>query len=85
MSLRAAQENFISARRRFEILRQGVDAARKTVDAERKRFNQGECTSNDVLDAQKKLTSIFQRLNTAAADMLRAESDFRYAMGYGLQ
>ena len=81
--LRQAEFSCLSARRRIDIVRQGIAAAEETVRAETQRFQLGEGSSKAVLDAQKNLTDILQRQTNAAADLLRAYADFRHAAGYG--
>ena len=80
--LRTAELNFTSARRRMELINNGMKAARETLDSEQERFRLGEGASSDVLDAQKNLTIMLQRLTLAAADLLRARAEFLYAGGY---
>lgn len=82
--LRHAILNFNTASKRLELVNQGITAARETVAAEQERFRLGESTSSNVTDAQKNLTAILQRQNTAAADLLRAKANFMYAVGYSL-
>lgn len=83
--LRTAQLQYSSAMARLAIIRSGVEAARKTVTAEQERFRLGEGSSGDVLDAQKNLTALLQRLVTASAAVLRARSDLEYALGYPVE
>jgi outer membrane protein TolC len=77
-----AELNFTSARRRIELINNGMKAARETLESEQERFQLGEGSSSDVLDAQKNLTIMLQRLTVAAADLLRARSEFFYATGF---
>lgn len=77
-----AELNYRSARLRVELVRQGMEAARQTVEAEQERFRLGEGASKDVLDAQKNLTILLQRLTAAAADLLRAKASYDHAVGY---
>ena len=42
----------------------------------------GEGTSSNVTDAQKELTSLQQRRTSAAADLLRAKTNYLFAIGY---
>lgn len=83
--LRKAELNFASARRRMELVNNGMKAARETLESEQERFRLGEGASSDVLDAQKNLTIILQRQALAAADLLRARSEFLYATGFADQ
>jgi outer membrane protein TolC len=76
--------NYNSARQRLELVNHGIAAARETVAAEQERFRLGENTSSNVTDAQKNLTAILQRQNVAAADLLRAKTNFYHAIGYCL-
>jgi len=80
--LKNAELNYISAQRRIEIISKGMQAARETVSSEQERFRLGEGSSTDVLDAQKNLTVILQRLTVASADLLRAKAQYRYASGF---
>ena len=80
--LRKAELNFTSARRRIELINNGLKAARETLESEQERFQLGEGASSDVLDAQKNLTIMLQRLTVAAADLLRARTEFLYATGF---
>ena len=67
---------------RLDLVNQGIAAAKRTLDAELERFSLGENTSTNVTDAQKNLTAIMQRQSIAAADLLRAKANFRFATGY---
>lgn len=80
--LRSAELNFASARRRMELINNGMKAARETLESEQERFRLGEGASSDVLDAQKNLTIMLQRLTLAAADLLRARTEYLYAGGF---
>jgi outer membrane protein TolC len=80
--LRHAELNFASARRRIELINNGMKAARETLESEQERFRLGEGASIDVLDAQKNLTIMLQRLTLAAADLLRARTEYLYAGGF---
>ncbi len=80
--LKNAELNYLSAQRRIEIISKGMQAARETVSAEQERFRLGEGSSTDVLDAQKNLTVILQRLTIASADLLRAKAQYQYASGF---
>jgi outer membrane protein TolC len=84
VELQRAILNYESARQRLELVNHGIAAARETVAAELERFRLGESTSSNVTDAQKNLTAILQRQNTAAADLLRAKANFHHAIGYQL-
>ena len=80
--LRNAELDFSSARRRIGLINNGMKAARETLQSEQERFQLGEGASSDVLDAQKNLTIMLQRLTLAAADLLRARAEFLYATGF---
>ena len=58
------------------------EAAQQTVAAEQERFRLGEGNSHAVLEAQKNLTATLLRQNAAAAEFLRAMSDYNFACGY---
>lgn len=80
--MRQAELRIQSARQRLEFARQGIQAASDNVTAEQQRFQLGESSSQAVLDAQKNYNAILLRMNTAAADLLRAVADYRFACGY---
>ncbi len=80
--IRIAQLRVEGARRRLEMVASGVEAARKTLEAEQERFRLGESTSAIVLDAQKELNNILLRQNSTAAELLLAQSELAYALGY---
>ncbi|MBN2449665.1 MAG: TolC family protein [Lentisphaeria bacterium] len=67
---------------RIELLDRALESAAGALEAERERFRLGEGRSRDVLDAEKDLTSIQLQQTRAAAEMLRARNDYRYAAGY---
>ena len=80
--LRTGELFFRHAARRLAILSKARDAALTTLKAENERFRLGEGRSRNVLDAQKDLTTINQRLTQTAAELLRARMDYAYATGY---
>jgi len=80
--LETGKLNFASARRRMELIANGMKAAQETLASEQERFRLGEGASSDVLDAQKNLTIMLQRLTLAAADLLRARIEYLYAGGF---
>ncbi len=80
--LRTAQLRLETARTRLQIVNAGVEAAQQTVAAEQERFRLGEGNSHAVLEAQKNLTATLLRQNAAAAEFLRAMSDYNFACGY---
>ena len=80
--IRNALNNLTAARNRLDIVNKGIEAAEKTLEAEQERFKLGQSTSSVVTDAQKDLTSLKQRLNSAAADLLRAWANLQYSTGY---
>jgi len=80
--LQTAAETYASLVGRMKLLVQAKEAAQQTVSAEDERFRLGEGTSRNALDAQKDLTTALNRQATAAADILRALADYRYAAGY---
>jgi outer membrane protein TolC len=81
--MRTGELFFQRAAERLAILSKARDAAIKTLDAENERFRLGEGSSRNVLDAQKDLTTINQRLTQTAAELLRALMDYAHATGYG--
>ncbi|MBP5674381.1 MAG: TolC family protein [Victivallales bacterium] len=80
--LQNAVNNFRTAQTRIEIVNKGIEASQKTLEAEQERFRLGEGTSSNVTDAQKELTSLQQRRTSAAADLLRAKTNYQFAIGY---
>jgi outer membrane protein TolC len=81
--IRTSELFYRRAAERLAILSKARDAAIKTLDAENERFRLGEGRSRNVLDAQKDLTTINQRLTQTAAELLRALADYNFATGYG--
>ena len=77
-----AEMNFQAALKRLKLVREGIEAAKQNLASELERFRLGENTSADVTTAQKNLTTILQREVTASADLLRAHSNYIYAVGY---
>ncbi len=77
-----AEMNFQAALKRLKMVREGIEAAKQNLASEQERFRLGENTSADVTAAQKNLTTILQREVTASADLLRAHSNYIYAVGY---
>jgi outer membrane protein TolC len=80
--LRSAAQTYSTLMERLKLLEQAKEAAQRTVTAEDERFRLGEGTSRNALDAQKDLTNALNRQARAAADILRALADYRYAAGY---
>ncbi|MCR4575711.1 MAG: TolC family protein [Lentisphaeria bacterium] len=80
--LQNAVNNFRTAQTRIAIVNKGIAASQKTLEAEQERFRLGEGTSSNVTDAQKELTSLQQRRTSAAADLLRAKTNYQFAIGY---
>lgn len=76
--------DFEAARNRLDLMGEAVATARDAVTAESERFQLGEGTSRQALDAQKDLTDAVRRRNDIAAELLRAESRWRHAAGEGL-
>lgn len=82
--VRTAQLRVESARKRLGFTREAAVAASATLAAEQERFRLGESTSTIVLDAQKELNAIYLRQNAAAAELLSANAELQYALGYPL-
>lgn len=82
--LASAESALQSARERLDTAEEAVQQAERALGAEEERFRLGESRSRNVLDAQKDLTATLRRRNNAAALVLSADSDLRYAMGYGV-
>lgn len=78
-----AVSDFGSARDRLSLVAEAVASARQTLAAEEERFRLGEGRSRNVLDAQSDLTNAIRRQSAAAAELLRAATRCRHAMGYG--
>lgn len=78
----SAEMNFKAAQNRLVLVNNGIKAAQQTLAAEQERFRLGECTSSEVTDAQKNLTTILQRQTIATADLLRARANYLFAVGY---
>jgi outer membrane protein TolC len=72
-----------AARTRLGLAEGAVREATAALDAEAERFRLGEGRSRNVLDAQKDVTRAVRRRDAAAADLLTAWADIRYACGYG--
>ena len=81
--LMAAKTSIEATTDRLVLARAAAGEASRTLSAEEERFGLGEGRSRNVLDAQKDLTAALRRLNGAAAGLLRAHVDFRYAAGHG--
>jgi len=78
-----ARSEFEAASRRLELIGEAVETARATLSAENERFQLGEGTSRQTLDAQKDLTDVIRRRNDIAADLLRAYFRWAHAVGLG--
>lgn len=78
----AAHARLVSDRKRLARGTEAVSAAQAALAAEEERFRLGEGRSRNVLDAQKDLTQAVLRRNQAAASLLQAAADYRYACGY---
>jgi len=73
---------FDLARQQFEQASRAAESARRSLDAEKERFQLGESRSRDVLDAQNDFTRAVRQQTAAAAGVLRAWADHRFAAGY---
>lgn len=80
--VRCAQLRFQAAVQRLALAQGSVAAAQSTLQAEQERFRLGESTSTIVLDAQKELNNILLRQSTAAMELLQANAELQYALGY---
>jgi outer membrane protein TolC len=80
--LQSARQTYTTLMERLKLLERAKGTAQQTVTAEDERFRLGEGTSRNALDAQKDLTNALNRQARAAADILRALADYRYAAGY---
>ncbi len=80
-SLARAQIVFASACGRLELASSAIGEARLTLAAEESRFNLGEGTSRNVLDAQKDLTSATRRGTSVAGTVADALVQLVYAAG----
>jgi len=72
---------FDAAARRLDLIVEAVETARATLAAENERFQLGDGTSRQTLDAQKDLTDVIRRRNDIAAELLRARFRWTYAVG----
>lgn len=80
--IRTAEVRCRAAIRRLRLVGEAVKAAQSTLEAEQERFRLGESTSAIVLDAQKELNNILLRQSAAAAEVLQANAELQYALGY---
>lgn len=78
-----ARSEFEAALRRLELIGEAVETARAALSAENERFQLGEGTSRQTLDAQKDLTDVIRRRNDIAAELLRAFFRWAHAVGLG--
>ncbi len=76
-----ARTVFTSACGRLDLAASAVDAARQAMEAEESRFNLGEGTSRNVLDAQKDLTTAARRRVAVSAAVLDAWIELMHAGG----
>lgn len=81
-SLARAQAEFASACGRLELAFSAIEEARKTLTSEEQRFNLGEGTSRNVLDAQKDLTTASRRGIAVAGTAVNALVELAYAAGF---
>ncbi len=80
-SLARAHTVFASACGRLELASSAIEEARQTLASEESRFNLGEGTSRNVLDAQKDLTSATRRGISVAGTVADALVQLVYAAG----
>lgn len=80
-SLARAHTVFASACGRLELASSAIEAARQALASEESRFNLGEGTSRNVLDAQKDLTSATRRGISVAGTVADALVQLVYAAG----
>lgn len=80
-SLARAQTVFASACGRLELASSAIEEARKALASEESRFNLGEGTSRNVLDAQKDLTTATRRGISVAGTVADAMVELVYAAG----
>lgn len=80
-ALARAQNVFSSACGRLQLASSAIDEARKALAAEEARFNLGEGTSRNVLDAQKDLTSATRRGVSVFSTVIDAWVELIYASG----
>lgn len=81
-ALARAQAEFASACGRLELAFSAIEEARKTLTSEEQRFNLGEGTSRNVLDAQKDLTTASRRGIAVAGTAVNALVELAYAAGF---
>ncbi len=80
-ALARAQTVFASACGRLELASSAIEEARKALASEESRFNLGEGTSRNVLDAQKDLTTATRRGIAVAGTVADALVELVYAAG----
>lgn len=80
-ALARAQNVFSSACGRLQLASSAIEEARKALEAEESRFNLGEGTSRNVLDAQKDLTSATRRGVFVFATVMDAWVELVHASG----
>ncbi|MGI5869490.1 MAG: TolC family protein [Kiritimatiellia bacterium] len=76
-----AQADFAGAVGRLSLAAEAIEEARKTLAAEEQRFNLGEGTSRNVLDAQKDLTAAVRRCIVVARSVMSALVELCHAAG----
>ena len=80
-ALARAQNVFSSACGRLQLASSAIEEARKALEAEEARFNLGEGTSRNVLDAQKDLTSATRRGISVFSTVISAWVELVHASG----
>lgn len=80
-ALARAQAEFAGAAARLSLAAEAIDEAGKTLASEEQRFNLGEGTSRNVLDAQKDLTTAVRRGIVVARSVVNALVELCHAAG----
>ena len=80
-ALARAQAEYAGASGRLDLASEAIEEARKTLASEEARFNLGEGTSRNVLDAQKDLTTAVRRGIVVARSVVDALVELCHAAG----
>lgn len=80
-ALARAQAEFMGAAGRLSLAAEAIEEAGKTLASEEQRFNLGEGTSRNVLDAQKDLTAAVRRGIVVARSVVNALVELCHAAG----
>jgi outer membrane protein TolC len=81
LETRSAHVNATTADQALHVVRDAVEQAEENFRIEQKRYESGDNTSFDVLDAENQLTTARGQLQAATYDSLIAQSNLARAMG----